>query len=215
MLKWLKKNRGRALPLLCYGLYALVWLGVALTFWVSDRARAEASLSLTNAEISGVSATGEDALVTEGADAQLIFTGLNAKVRLVRLQGVFGADPGELELFYTRKEGQGFSPRQRVLGVPQNDGSVLYMLPAGTVRDLRVDLGTTTGNPISGAALTLNPTLPKSHYFLPNLRDVTGFLLWPALALCTIYSIIEGVGVAAVWRKRYAGKRAARGNEAT
>lgn len=182
--------RTTGLLALCYGLFVLVWLGQAVFFFASDRSREPITLDITTAQLSGLGAEG-DALETQNTDPQLVFTGLDASVRLVQLEAAFAANPGELEVFYARSAEAGFETRKRVIGVPQNDGSILYALPAGQLAALRLDLGTAIGNRVQIGAITLNPHLPASHYFVPTLRTVLAFLALPLLACCIIYTIIE------------------------
>jgi hypothetical protein len=195
------KRRGRAvLATALYGLYALVWLVAALAHLWGDAARTPLSLEMAAAETRDMMRQPDGTFLTSGVDPQFIFRDIDAEVRLVRLLASFSAEPGELELFYTRAGDAGFSAGKRVIGVPQNDGSVLYALPAGAVADLRLDPGTRSANTVAAVSLQLNPRLPAGRYLLPGLRALAGFALWPALALCAFYSILEGVRLLAARR---------------
>ncbi len=195
----------RLLPL-CYAVALVGFLGFALLRFLADRAAETRLLDLAAARSEGLSQTAPGSYLTEGGDAQLIFEGLDANIRTVSLNAAFQNAPGELELFWVRGAVQPFSARQRAIGAPQNDGSVLYRLPPGRVADLRVDLGILSENVVVVSALTLNPRLPAAHYFVPSPRSLFFLALAPALASCAIVIIIEGVAALRAHTRRETGK---------
>ena len=195
------------LPIALYGGFALVWLLGALLGFLAGRSRTPLPLNAATAQTENLALAAPHApgtplaFISDNTDPKLIFENLHTPVRHVRLLADFATDPGEMDLFYTTKEGQGFSTRGRVVGVPQADGSFLYTLPPNTlVQSLRTDLGTAGGNAIALQEIVLNPTLPAAHFFAPTLRRLLGLAIWPALALCAIYIIIEGYLAARNWR---------------
>ncbi|MGD9559008.1 MAG: hypothetical protein AB7V55_00185 [Oscillospiraceae bacterium] len=190
MLAKLKKRAGLVV-LGAYGLFLLLWLAQAVFFFVGDHARTERTLPLSGAALENLVLQPDGSYLSMGIDPQLVFDGLDEKVRLVKLEATFERAPGEMELFYAQKPGQGFWQGRRVIGVPGVDGSVLYALPPGRYAALRLDAGTAGDNRIAITAVTLNPRLPAAHYFVPSLRTVGAFLLVPALACCVFYTIIE------------------------
>ncbi|MDL2219588.1 hypothetical protein LJC04_04575 [Ruminococcaceae bacterium OttesenSCG-928-O06] len=193
------------LLLLCYAVFLLAWGVGGAVHMPGDARRQPQALSPGEAEMHNLALAQDGSFVTEGIDAQLVFSGIDAPVRTVRLRAAFAWDPGEMELFYSRKEGQGFSVRQRVIGVPQNDGSWLYTLPAGQVHALRLDPGTAGGNTVVIDELVLNPRLPAHSYFGLSLRWLVTMAVVPALACCGFYTIIELVLALAARRPKRAG----------
>ncbi len=181
------------LPLWCYLAALALWLGLALADYIGDGLRAEAALNPADAVPHNTDNAGDGWFVTQNADPQLVFAYLDADVRVVRMGFETNGQPGEMELFYTR-EGLAFSPRQRVIGVPQDDGSYLYFLPAGRAAALRIDLGTRGGVPVRVTGIGLNPRLPAAHYFVPGLYMLAALAVLPALACAGIFTIIEWVG---------------------
>lgn len=202
MKKWMKHYRRWLLPV-CYGVFVLLWLGFGLGRLVADRLLPVQVLELADARPVNISAT-ENGYVNDTGDGQLIFEGINTKVRTVWLQAGFGQPPGEMDAYFNRVAGQGFSPKNRAIGVPQQGGGYLYRLPAGTVGDLRVDTGILPGVEFGLQSVTLNPHLPAGHYFAVNLRVVLAFAFAPPLACCAIYTIIE----VCLGLRRKAGRRA-------
>ena len=184
---------------LCYGAFLALWLLLALVRFVGDSARNETQLTLDAATVQNLLPLHIDGVgagfISENEDPQMMFEPIDERVRLVRFSAQFMREAGEMELFYTRKEGQGFSVAKRVIGVLQSDGSYLYALPAGEVHALRIDPGTQGGNEMIIDAVTLNPKLSPSYYFVPTLRDVMAFIIWPALWLCILWALLP------LWRK--------------
>ncbi|MDL2293695.1 hypothetical protein LJC60_03590 [Ruminococcaceae bacterium OttesenSCG-928-D13] len=213
-LKTRMKNRKALVALVSYGLFLLGWLGLALAGFIMGRVWPPRELDPAAATPVNLARLEDGGYLSEGVDPQLIFEGVDEKVRVLRLEAGFEHDPGELELFYTRREGQGFSPRQRVIGAPQDDGSVLFILPPGNVRALRLDPGTAGESHITIGAVTLNPRLPAAYYFVPTLGELLAFALLPALAVCLIYNIIELIDWAKNFMAKRRNKNAAAGNEA-
>ncbi len=111
--------------------------------------------------------------MTAGGDPQFVFEGLERRVRVIRFGIGFAQEPGEMDLYYCETEDEAFSPKKRVWGALQEDGSYLYELPAVRVARLRIDPGTVAGNEIElhgdMGALVLNPRLPYSWYNRPKL----------------------------------------------
>lgn len=186
----LKKLYKWLLPL-CYGLWVAVWLCCALVHFVGDGLRAEQGLIPQEAAPADIQQMADGTWASASIDPQLVWEGLNAEVRTLRLRADFTLAEGEMDLFYTRKEGQGFSLNNRVIAVPQQDGSYLYTLPAGNVHSLRLDMGNANENTITIHEITLNPQLPAGQYFVPTLRDIVAALAVPGLACCAIYIILE------------------------
>lgn len=187
--QWAKAGRFRPL-LLCYAVFFALWLLATLAAFCIDRALPETKLILADAQLSGMHQTGAGLYTTESPDPQMIFLEIDTPARLILLNAEFERGPGEMELFYTRKEGPGFSTRRRAIGAPQNFGWV-YTLPPGRVFSLRADPGSFDENNLEISGITLNPRLPLSYYFGITLRRVLGFVFVPALAYAVFYIIIE------------------------
>ncbi len=170
--------------IILYSACIVLWLCIAFVHFISDSFHPATSLDFTMAEPVFLSALEDGTFITDNTDPQLIFNDVNTNVRLVRMKANFEIDPGEMELFYTRSAQQGFSLQNRIIGSPQSDGSYLYTLPFGNVHSLRIDIGTSGGNNVDISFIELNPFLPFTHYFVPNLRDLLSLLICPGLLLC-------------------------------
>lgn len=187
---WIRGSRWR-LPCACYTVFLAGWLVLAAACFCIDRLMPQTLLESAAAELIGLEAQPDGGLLTQGADPQLVYPVVDVPARRVLLEADFQRAPGEMELFYTRKAGPGFSVRRRVIGVPV-DGGYLYTLPPGRVYGLRLDAGQMGDNGVDIGAITLNPRLGAAHYFVPTLRGLAAFAVWPALACCAFYTIMEG-----------------------
>lgn len=181
--------------------YAVLWLLHGAYGLACSRLMPLVELDAAALGVGGVAVEGMESPVpgqykTTTGDPLLVIwpdalPGAPVPVRQVQMYATFSQHPHEMELFYSRKQGQGFSIRKRVVGAPQDDGSYLYTLLPGRVRSLRIDLGSIVGNDVAISRLVLNPRLPALRYFTPTLRTFAGLAVLPALACCCIYTIIE------------------------
>lgn len=207
MAERLKKKKW-LLPVVCYSLFIFLWLATGLWHFVGDRMRPQLLLDPGEAALTDLAGETAGIYQSQSVDPQMVWTGVDSKVRLVALEASFGLEPGEVELFYTRRGGQGFSARMREVAAPQQDGSWLFRLPAGRIVDLRIDPGAVNQNTVEITAVVLNPRRPAGAYFVPSLRDVLAGLLLPALACCVIYTIIEWIDTIKKGRRKHGGHKA-------
>lgn len=190
---WLRKRKLRLL----LALYIVCIAGFVLHgcfCFAYERLQGETRLPLASATME------ELELVTEGehagsyqslgGDPRMVFDNLDTGIRRVVLVGRFNQEPGEMDLYYTKKEGQGFSPKKRVWARPI-PGGYEYLLPPGRYHSLRLDAGASEQNLLTAGELLLNPPQPLWRALLPTLRQALGLLVFPALASCVFCFIIE------------------------
>lgn len=189
---WQKLNKGL---LLCYAAYLVLWLAQGLLWFGFDRLFTTPALLAPSMAQTQELQPVPGGLQSTGYDPQLIFTGGLGRVRRVVLVGSFDTVPGEVDLYYTRAAGDGFSPQKRVWGRLQSNGYA-FNLPPGGVAALRIDPGNLPGVTLTLEGVWLNPRQPFWQYFAFSLRGVLAFLVLPALAYCVIYTIIL------VWHKK-------------
>lgn len=187
------KKPMRKLVLALYAVAALWWLGQGL-FWLwYEGGQPPVTLNLESAGLQEVEKTGEGQYAVLGGDGQMILEGLNARGGRLWLDGSFANPPREVDLYYQKAGQAAFSVKQRVFGQPQEGGGFVYRLPPGNYTALRIDTGTEPGNTLFIKKLVLHPAQPFYAYFGLSLRGVAAFLLVPALASCSIYTIIEWI----------------------
>lgn len=178
--------------LLCYFAVVALWIVRGFFFFGYDRLFTESKeITIQPQMLQGIVQTETESYLTETDDPQIILSGINANVRQVVLYAGFGQEPGEMDLYYNKTAGNGFSPRYRAFGKPQEDGSYVYALFPTKAGDIRIDPGNQAGQQLQLYGVTLNPRLPLSTYFSLNLYTVAVLALVPALAVCAIYTIIE------------------------
>ena len=209
----LARNPVRLWLVLCAVFVAgwLLWAGVR---FACSRLMPNLTVDLSEIGLQDVEAMADGSYVTTSGDAQLLIPLPEGGLPLaqVLVEASFEGHPHEMELFYTRKPGQGFSLRKRVIGVPQQTEAYLYNLPlTGNTLSLRIDMGSLSGNRFTRTRIVLNPRLSAAYYFTPSLRGLAALCVVPALACCAIYYIME---VFSALRKKRQNRRGG-GNEVT
>lgn len=187
----MKRGGAARVLLVCYGGFLALWLCGGLLSFALGRGFGEAELPLEAAVPANLVVLEAGGWAAENEDPQLVFEDLDANVGRVRVRAAFGREPGEMALFYTRKAGQGFSPRKTVYARPLGGGVYEYRLPPGHVHSLRIDPGNQAGNTLVIESVALNPRLSLWEYLAPGLRGLLAFAILPALATCVIFFIIE------------------------
>lgn len=178
---WAKVNKGLAL---CYAAVLALWLAVGVAAFVYDRAAPSVSLPMEDAQMSGLQEEGEGWYVSTDGDPQLVYEGLDMPVRRVVLVCEYEDVPGEVDVYYTRGEGQGFSPRKREYGRPLEGGGYEFTLPPGHVQDLRVDPTSLANNRMRLVSVEVNPRQSFGSYFAVSLRGGWPFVCCPHLRTC-------------------------------
>ena len=185
------KKIKKRIVLLCYLAFLAVWLLRGVFFFAWDRMQTPKTLPLEEGVAEGAAFTEDGIFLTEDGDPKLVFSSVNATVRRVVVHAEYEQEPGELDLYYARKEGQGFSPAKRVGARQVTPGIYEYTLPPGQATALRIDLGTVAGNRVAIREIQLNPQAGFGSYFPLTLGTVAALGLLPALASCLIYIIID------------------------
>ncbi len=191
-IRLLAKKRTVLITAFCYGALLLGWVVWGLFAFGYDSMQPETALQIKQAELVDLQPAQEENLwVSTSADPQIIFLSVQANVRQVLLKGEFLTAPGEVDAYFTRRQQDDFSTKNRVWGQMQEDGSYLFQLPPGQVYSLRVDTGSAVGVQLQADEIVLNPTVPFLNYFRISLYSIVIFAFVPALASCFICTIIE------------------------
>lgn len=192
------------IPLVCYGLALVFWLGsgLAVLGWeAAGRAGgrlAQTDLDPATLEQVDIAPDENGDWVTTGGDPQLIWRNTDGQMaRTLLMQAQFSQTPREVCLYYTTRADEPFSSGKRVFGQKQDDGSYLFRLPAGSIAALRLDpcspaeeQGAIT---LTGLTLTLNVDAPWYAAFNPGWSGLFGYLVWPGLAAAAIRWLWDGV----------------------
>lgn len=173
--------------------FLVLWLLGNVAAFAFDRLVPAAYFAPEQGEAVFMQQQPDGSYITENTDPQLIFNAIGQNVRRVILQAEFETHPGEMAMYYTRKESAGFSPKKRIWGDLRPDGSYEYILPPGNVEALRIDPGTQSNNHITITGVHLNPRQPFAQYFGVSFATLMAFLTLPALAVCVFYTVLEAL----------------------
>ena len=200
------------IPLACYALALVFWLGSALAVLGWEAAgRAGGRLTRTTLdpaalEQADIAPAGNGNWVTTGGDPQLIWRNPDGRlVRSLLMEVTFSQTPREVCLYYTTRADEPFSSGKRVFGEKQDDGSYRFRLPAGAIAALRLDPCSPAAEQgaitLTDLTLTLNVDTPWYAAFNPGWSGLFGYLVWPGLAAAALRWAWDG----ARWLRRRKG----------
>lgn len=189
-----KRKGGWRLPVLCYAAVLLVWLGICVGQLLRDVVRrengslAERELTIGDASdafnvypIDGWDDTATW-LLTQDSDPQLVWRLDGAPAtRLLFDAKAVNAPDGELVLYYTTGQDEGFSERKKVWATQTAGGQWMFELPGGAVQALRLDPGTAGGVVWRVERIRLNTPRAVWEYFVPTVQTAAVLLLLPLL----------------------------------
>ncbi|MBQ7859044.1 MAG: hypothetical protein IJ347_02765 [Faecalibacterium sp.] len=193
-------KRPRALiPLVCYGLAAVVWFLLCTGQLALDGvARLQGRMPQVHAplaefELYALEATGEDSLVSTTPDPQLYWYNPDGRVvRSVQLQITFPRIPGELALYYTEQPGEAFGRDRKVYPIQQADDSWLFVLPRAQVYSLRIDPSSEIIT-MNDVQIQFNTGYRWWQYYLPGWQQAFDLLLFPGLAASALNILAEAL----------------------
>lgn len=198
MIAKLKQWLGRPafLPLLCYVVAVIVWLGGGVWSLAADTlAKAggtlyERELTVDNFELVDMQLLEDGSYITTSGDPQMIWHNTDGMtVRTLRLTASFDRSPREMCLYYTNAEGEPFSVNKRVFAAQQDDGSYVYTLPQGNIAALRLDPCSPEENKpvtMTFSGFSLNEPAGVVSYFAPGWYGAMELVLYPGLAACAL-----------------------------
>ena len=180
--------RRAALPALCYGAAALVWLALCGSLLAGDWAaraggRMERRILEPQAfELVSAEWMADDVLVAQTSDPQMIWVNSGGEeVRTVTLTAAYSTLPGEMCLYYIEQPGEAFGADQRVLPRDNGDGTWTFTLPRADVYALRLDPCSDVCV-ITGFLVEFNAPRAAWRYFAPSWRQLFWLALLPGLA---------------------------------
>lgn len=135
----------------------------------------------------------EGNLASSDTDPQLI---LEEKMKLTRIKFYMESTiyPGEMVMYYTVKEGQGFSERKRVWAKPIQGQDNWYEidLPMKTVLSIRIDPTIYAGNRLYFGDFIFNEEKSFADYFKVSYGDVFNLMLYTGI-LSSILRFIQEI----------------------
>lgn len=185
----------------CYGALAVCWLLLCLFNFAADSVLfasgklQTAEYTLSQLELVNMELKGENEAVSTTDDAQIIIP-VNGRVTQVRLQYDMSAQPGEVNLYYTRGD-EPFTDTQKIWGKRAADGSYTFALPRGYIRQIRIDPTNRKRVKMQCRSLVVNGKRSFGAYFALSGEQVFRFLVLPALvssALAWLYTAFPAAG---------------------
>lgn len=197
--------RRAALPALCYGAAALVWLALCGSLLLGDWAaracgRMERRVLEPQAfELVSAEWTADGVLTAQTPDPQLIWINSGGEVvRTVTLTAAYSTLPGEMCLYYIEQPGEAFGADKRVFPRDNGDGTWTFTLPRADVYALRLDPCSVVCA-ATGFSVEFNTPWAAWRYFVPSWRQ----LFWLALLPGLVSSALDvALCAARAWQRR-------------
>ena len=196
MIKKLKNLSGARLIALCAVLLCVLWLGKNLfAFGAETAARASGkmqtvTLSAEDFFLSGIAKTDSGYITTDG-DPQLILEG-DMKISRITLNCTFSVTPGEMVVYYSEKDGQGYSSAKRYwfYADSENLDSYTASIPMKNLKSIRIDPTTVAGNTMTIDSIVLNSPKAIGEYFAISFKTVFNLLVYSCL-LATVITLVR------------------------
>lgn len=207
--RWLK-NRAVRLVLLCYAVGIAVWLLwqagglVAGKIGYANGSLAAAELTLDDFELWDMELR-DGALVTTGADPQLLLKDIALKVESLELEFSYTRAP-QVVTVYWAKPGQDYAVKN--MAYPAGSEGLVFRLPATGGQSLRIDPDTTAGNVITVQRIRVNVGRPFYAYFIPRAGQLVLLAVLPGLCAAAL-GLLAQAGLFAKRPRAGTGRQAA------
>lgn len=198
------------LPLLCYALALLVYMGLCLFHVARDSMHQNQGLLPLQAlpaeqlESDGIqflaAQNGRLRLVSTDGDPKLIYRPEQPfyATRLTWQATALNKPGGEIVLYYTTEEDEPFSERKKLWARQAGDGSWYFDLSGRRYTGLRLDPGTASGVLWEVEKLALNEPKPPADYWLPDARQLSLLVFAPLFAAAVLreaYAALRLLGI--------------------
>lgn len=196
MIKKLKNLNGAKLIAVCAALLCVLWFGKNLfAFGHETLLRATGkmetvTLSAEDFVLSGIEKT-ENGYITTDWDPQLILE-KDMKIARITLNCTFSVSPGEMVVYYTEKDGQGYSAAKRYWFYADSDSFARYtaQLPVKSYKSIRIDPTAIAGNAMTIDSIVLNRTKTFGEYFAVSFKNIFNLLVYSCL-LATVITLAK------------------------
>lgn len=152
----------------------------------------QSTLQVTDFHMESVKILGENCIISTDPDPQLIFekTQMISSVKFYMESTIY---PGEMVMYYTEKEGQGFSERKRVWAKPiqGEDNWYIIEMPLKEVLSIRIDPTMYRGNQMTFGDFIFNQHKSFGEYFTVSYSTVFAFLLYTGVISSVLKFIQE------------------------
>lgn len=123
-----------------------------------------------------------DLLISTDSDPQLIWQA-DQKITNIKFYMETSLYPGEIVVYYTTKDGEGFSENKRLWAQPVDGEDNWYIVEMGlkNVRSLRIDPTMYAGNQMKFGTFIINEERTLSDYITPDARRIFNLLLYTGI----------------------------------
>lgn len=123
-----------------------------------------------------------DRLISTDSDPQLIWQA-DQKITNIKFYMEPSLYPGEIVVYYTTKDGEGFSENKRLWAHPVDGENNWYVAELGLkdVRGLRIDPTMYAGNHMTFGTFVINEERTLSDYIAPDARRIFNLLLYTGI----------------------------------
>lgn len=193
MIKKLKNLNGAKLIVFCAAVLCVLWFGKnAIAFGAETAARASGkmqtvTLSADDFDLIGIVKTENGSYVTTDSDPQLVLNG-DMEISRITLNCTFTVSPGEMVVYYSQKDGQGYSATKRYWFYPDSTSLSSYtaQMQLDNYKSIRIDPTTVAGNTMEIESIVINGHKSLGEYFAVSFKNIFNLLVYSCLMATVI-----------------------------
>lgn len=198
MIKKLKQLQGAKLIAVCALILCLVWLGKNLfAFGYEAVSRANGSmetftLAADDFELVGIIKNDDGSYKSTDWDPQMVLV-KDMKVCRITIDGTYKTAPGEILVYYTQKDGQGFAAEKRYWFYADENSTSTYTaeMPLKNLKSVRIDPTTFAGNTMEINSITFNAPKGFVQFFGLDGSHIFRLMVYSCLAAAVITMLRE------------------------
>lgn len=196
-MKKLKNLTGAKLIILCAAILCVLWLGKNMfafgyeTFARSAGKMETVTISADDFVLSGIVKRDDGSYITTDGDPQIILE-KEMKISRITLNSTFSVSPGEMVVYYSEKEGQGYSAAKRYWFYTDASGENSYTAHMKTknYKSIRIDPTALAGNIMQIESVVINSPKSFGEYFAVNFKNIFNLLVYSAV-LATVITLVK------------------------
>ncbi|MEG0091784.1 MAG: hypothetical protein RSA20_08180 [Oscillospiraceae bacterium] len=152
------------------------------------------ALTAEDFEQIALSKTEDGKLVSTDTDCQLLFSP-QQKMSNVSFTAKYSVHPGEVTMYYTTKEGQGFSAtkRYRFFKEPGEENRYSVSFGVKKIQDIRIDPTTAAGNEMEISEIVINAPKTLGSFFAVGYGDIFNLLVYSGIIAACLGFVKEMV----------------------
>ena len=195
-MKKLLKLQGLKLIAFCMAVIICLWFAKCLFFFGAEKVAASTGnmktivLSADDFELIGINKLDDGVYISTDHDCQMLYN-CDTMVSRITINSNFAVDPGEVIVYYTQKEGQGFHPDKRYWFYPDNEGIYTANIPLRKIFGVRIDPTIMAANTMTIDSIVFNAPKSFGQFFAVNGADIFRLFLYSTLVSAVITLLRE------------------------